>query len=825
MKKYLLISGAVLMSVAVSAFELGKQPANIYYNRINTRPALEMSQLLGKVFAKKYKMVQLKKADFSKPGIYIGYEAPGVKYSIPADKKEFIATFADNDRIFIWGNDKENLKGTAFAVADFLEKYAGVRFLWPGELGTVAERAKPVTVKNGLDLYIPPFDWRLTNSFHYGSRNRTVQENFNLDNWLNHQKVGQSVRAHRGSGFQHAFENLMPREVYGKEHPEYYALVSPEKWIGEPKPDKPTRLSDPTMPGPWQLCTSNPDVRRIIAEKLAATKSEGIQSISPNDGYGFCECDNCKAQDGKDAERSKNSRYFVLTNRMYNFAEDIANQVKKLNPKAKVGMFAYSFYDGVPDGKIKFPGNMYLSYCYLVYETKSKADEDVINNKILGLAATGAKVIGREYWGTHYTMEYPLSHSRKIDRNIKTLYQGKAAGIYGETGASFGPRATDLYILAKLSWNPTLKREDILMDFCVSAFGKKAAPVMFELFEKIEDHVEKGFAADVEKSCPNYKFYKNSYSKNNYVMARMFNHDFINMCNEYFRKAAKLVKTPEQKARLQYIRNGVNYARATSDALCAYQDLAAIGVNMPLTMPSDIQVPMEKNAILTIIRNALKMYNEKEFYINRYSLDSNIGRARRSNAINLRPWGSMAEIALIDLAADKFNYLVNGAFEYSGYSWDVKAVKGESGNAFVTSTNCDADNNYMVTSHAYQGISLQLDLTPDAEVEVKQLRPIAVKEPMEARFRMFVKSPSGDPLKNLKVMLGDKTLDMVVVKDESKANGEWYELRSKAVVLEPGSCIFKFTASNPAGIFGGEKIVLNFDELRLRLKSVNRITK
>ena len=257
MKTFLTL-GVVIMAVSAGAFELGRQAANIYYNRINTRPALEMSQLLGKVFAKKYKMVQLKKADFSLPGIYIGFEAPGVKYSIPADKKEFIATFADDERIFIWGNDKENLKGTTFAVADFLEKYAGVRFLWPGETGTVAERSKPVTVKNGLDLYIPPFDLRLTNSFHYGSRNRTVKENFNLDNWLDHQKVGQSVRAHRGSGFQHAFDSLMPREVYGKEHPEYYSLVSPEKWIGEPKPDKPTRLSDPTMPGPWHHQQQHP---------------------------------------------------------------------------------------------------------------------------------------------------------------------------------------------------------------------------------------------------------------------------------------------------------------------------------------------------------------------------------------------------------------------------------------------------------------------------------------------------------------------------------------------------------------------------------------
>ena len=67
------------MTVTASAIELGKQAVNIYYNRINTRPALEMSQFLGKVFGKKYKTVQLKTADLSKPGIYVGFEAPGVK--------------------------------------------------------------------------------------------------------------------------------------------------------------------------------------------------------------------------------------------------------------------------------------------------------------------------------------------------------------------------------------------------------------------------------------------------------------------------------------------------------------------------------------------------------------------------------------------------------------------------------------------------------------------------------------------------------------------------------------------------------------------------
>ena len=126
----------------------------------------------------------------------------------------------------------------------------------------------------------------------------------------------------------------------------------------------------------------------------------------------------------------------------------------------------------------------------------------------------------------------------------------------------------------------------------------------------------------------------------------------------------------------------------------------------------------------------------------------------------------------------------------------------------------------MFTSHAYQCISLQLDAVKGAEIEIKQLRPIGAKEPMEARFRMFVKSASGNPVKFIKVMLGDKELKLAAVEDETRANGDWYELRSYALPVAPGTYNFRIVVTNP-----GDALTLNFDELRLRLKSINRVTK
>ncbi|MBO5823293.1 MAG: DUF4838 domain-containing protein, partial [Lentisphaeria bacterium] len=382
MKKQLIISALLCCTVIASAFELGKSDAVIYYNARNKNHAAELGTYLNKVFGKKYTLKAATKVS-NLPGLFVGFQRKADKINVP-EEKEFTAVSVDGNQLFIYGRDNKFLNCTGYAVAEFLEKYAGVRFLWPGELGTVAEKKAPVTIKDGLDLYVPPFDIRLTNSYKGSGK---------LKDWIRHRKIGSSIRR-RGSGFQHAFASLFPRKKYGKTNPEYYSLVTPEKWVGTPKPTVPTRTNEY---GPNQICTSNPEVRRIIAEKLAANKDDVVRSISANDGFGFCECANCKAQDGPDANRFR-AGHQMVTNRMHNFAQDIATQVKKLNPKGKVGMFAYSFYDGIPDFKIKYPGNMYLSYCYMVYAAKDLAAEKVINDKLLALSATGAKVVGREYW-------------------------------------------------------------------------------------------------------------------------------------------------------------------------------------------------------------------------------------------------------------------------------------------------------------------------------------------------------------------------------------------------------------------------------------------
>ena len=801
----LLAAAAVL---PLFGYEIGSKDAVIYYSPKNASSARELRSFLIKVFGKKYTLTAYKNSDA--PGIYVGVPAPGVKICYPAEK-EYCVLHSEKERLFIFGNDSKKLTGTDFAVSDFLQKYCGVRFLWPGKTGTVADRRAPVTIKEGTEIYAPPFDLRLTNSFTYGMAYLNAREKADLNAWLRHHKVGRSIYA-VSSGFQHSFERMLPRSQYGKSHPEYYSLVSPERWVGQPKPLRPTRRNDPFYSGTWQVCTSNPEVRRIFAEKVATPRDGKIRSISPNDGYGFCECENCLKQD-RGVEFFPNGQLKV-TNRMYDFAEDIAKQVYKLNPNAKIGMFAYGAYDGVPKQKVSFPPNMYLSFCYLIY-SMDEQEQNELENTLRGLAATGAKIVGREYWGCHYTMNYPLNHSRKIDRNLKMLHKLKAAGIYGGAGNDFANRASDLYILARLSWDPTLNREALLKEFCDSAFGPKASPVMYEMFEKIETMTAEAFVRNKTEKGVNFKYYRKPYAESVRMLSHLYDEKFVSMCSKYLSRARKLALNAEQRARVDYIASGLAFTKVQTAALRAYQKLAAIGIDMPLTQPDAEEFPMNKATIAAIIQEANTASAKRESAWTTLSDNNNFSRSRRSDALNLRPWAVLAQAARLQLRSGRYNYLVNNAFEYYGYSWEIN---GDGKYEFVCYENCDADNNYMTQCHDGQGVSLKLDIPAGKSMTVVQKRAVFAEEgETKAVFRMAVRC-AGVPSKYIRVFLNDIELAPYQIDMLQKSDaGNWCQQGFRPVILKDGKYTLKIVVSNP----DKQSVTINLDATSLRLTKAN----
>ena len=797
---------AALFTSTANAFELGAKDADIYAAKGHEALAGELSGYLTKVFGKAFTVNPMPAEGADAPaGIFVGVKPPDCDVTWD-ESRECCVRIVEPSRVWLFGNDKGKLlNGTADAVYDFLERYAGVRWLWPGEVGTVADPSEPVSLKEEKTVFVPPFQVRLTNSFTYPS-GLSPAEGRDLSAWLRHRHVGKSINS-IGSGFQHAFGSLLPRGKYGEEHPEYYSLVSPERWVGEPKPTEPTRLAGKFMPGPWQLCTSNPEVRRLIAEKLVAAKTDAIQSISPNDGYGFCECEACRAQDPEG--QGIVGKSYKLTDRMYDFLSDIAWQVYKASPTSKVGLFSYSCYAAVPTKKFDLPPNVYLSCCYGVYNIDSKM-EAALNEKLAGLAATGAQIIGREYWGTHYMMRYPLSQSRKIDRNLKLLHKLGAAGIYGETGNDFAVRASDLYLLTRLAWDPEVDRVAELRDFCEKGFGP-AAETMFNLFEAIEDRVEKKIEDYDQYEDKVYEqFNRRGYAGFNHYMTTIFDADFSAMCDRETKKALKLADTPERKRRVEYIASGLAFAKIVTEALQGFADLADIGNDVSLTLPSCEDIKMEKGTLLKVVDRAIKAEGARRRYSQMHHGSNALTTDTRSQALSLRPWGAMAERASLLLISDRYNYLVNGAFEYRGFSWEVT---GDGTNVYTTARNHDADDNWMVQCHQGQGVSLELTVAPGGEMKVRNLRKVSPATPVSARLKFFARC-GDDPLSHISVSFGGVELKGVDIGKELPDDDGWHEIRFQPADLPAGDHEFVITVRNQ----GTEPLTVNLDDLNLRLR-------
>jgi hypothetical protein len=288
------------------------------------------------------------------------------------------------------------------------------------------------------------------------------------------------------------------------------------------------------------------------------------------------------------------------------------------------------------------------------------------------------------------------------------------------------------------------------------------------------------------------------------------------MCNGYFRKAAKLVDTPERKARLEYVKNGIIYAKYITAALVSYRDLAAMGMNMSLTQPSGLNTIMERSEISKVAKRAVDASVAKRGFVSKFGGNYGFYHSTRSDSLHLRPWQTLAEIALSNLRTSTYNYLVNGAFEYTTYSWDIS---GSGKTVHVYDTNCDDPANYMVHTHANQGISIKVDLDPGQNMKFVQKRKIAAVEKNQVNGQIMVKC-DGNPLDYVKAYFGGKEIELKWVNEGLNNKNGWNQLFFKAFDIEPGTYDFRMEVANPKGFFGGKAETIYFDDLKVQLKKI-----
>jgi hypothetical protein len=241
-------------------------------------------------------------------------------------------------------------RGTLYGVYEFAERYLGVRFL------TYDHNYVPTTPHRSLPCetwsYAPPFTFR----WSYYSENAAHPEfaaRLRVNTVTHSEKLGGVTPQNLIS---HSLHYLLPVEKYGKEHPEYYALVGGERKL---KMDG----------GGPEVCVSNPDVIEIVAQNVIKDLDQYPQlknySVSQNDNDAYCRCDHCEAINRREGTPMGSHLAFVNA---------VAERVEKKHPDVKIGTLAY-WYTRKPPATIKPRHNVQIQLCSIECSTLYPLDD------------------------------------------------------------------------------------------------------------------------------------------------------------------------------------------------------------------------------------------------------------------------------------------------------------------------------------------------------------------------------------------------------------------------------------------------------------------
>jgi len=518
---------------------------------------------------------------------------------------------ARNGVIVIAGNDRrENgleLYGTLYAAYDFLERHFGVRWLWPGRLGTVLPlsktlSAKPLEVADAPLLtvrklrnissvgpsyhepYLPRF-WseqslretyaenpqsNLVSRIRRGLKLLGKSEDDYIARyaaafpWFAAARAGMSQRLYG----THAYDDWY--EKYHKDHPDWFALQATG-----------TREQSPVRP---RLNKGNPGMIHEAAVQTVGKFSEDplldAAPFSPNDG-GANTWDMSEASRKLDppngpkvmvlyqlAGMKFSKPYVALSDRVVTFYNDVAKEVQKLRPGSRIGTGAYSYYR-TPPLHVTLDPSVVLFYTGMNYlnDRNLKADRANWN----GWAGKANEMLLRPN-AFHAGHGFPVVWVHKMDEDIKRCYE---TGMIGSDWDSiihhWATVGLNYYVLGRLLWDPSQNVDAIMKDYCKSGFGPAADEVegYFNELERLTNTMASSVGDATESALRDEEEIDvNSFARE--IIQRLapdvYTADEIKKLRGYFARAREKAKNePSVLERLRFLELGVDYAEIQAE--------------------------------------------------------------------------------------------------------------------------------------------------------------------------------------------------------------------------------------------------------------------
>jgi hypothetical protein len=415
-----------------------------------------------------------------------------------------------------------------YGVYTFLEEHLGCR--WFSSKVSHIPKRKRIEIGPINDTQIPILEYRepfYTDAFDadWAARNKMNSNSARLDE----QRGGKVAYSH----FVHTFYPLLPPEQYFAEHPEYYSEIDGKRIVER-----------------GQLCLTNPDVVRLVTERVKQWIRESPQatifSVSQNDWHGWCQCKLCREVDEREESHSGTMLHFV---------NQIAEGIESEYPDVAIDTLAYQ-YTRKPPKYVRPRPNVIVRLCSIECCFSHPLETCEMNASFKADIEGWSKVSNRLYiWDyvtnfSHYIQPFP--NFDVLKPNIQFFVNHGVKGIFeeGNYSGGGGGELAELraYVMAKVLWNPDYDAQKAMNEFLVGYYGKAFTPIR-EYIDMLHNKVREDNIHMTIRARPDSEFLAP---------------EIIRRANELFDEAERLADDDDVLHRVHVARLPIQYVQIST---------------------------------------------------------------------------------------------------------------------------------------------------------------------------------------------------------------------------------------------------------------------
>ena len=364
----------------------------------------------------------------------------------------------DGNRLIIAGGKP---RGTLNGVYTLLEEKLGMRWFTP-ELEKVP-RLDRIELPKLNETRVPALENRdvyWSEPMHhadFAARHRINGQHYGLK-----EKHGGAFTVYYP--FVHSFDRLVPPELF-KDHPEYFPLIDGKR-----------------KGGYVQRCLTNPDVLKMSIERVRQWIKEHpeatIISVSQNDTFNNCQCEQCKAID--DAEGSP-------AGSLLKFVNAVAEAIEKDHPDVRIDTLAYQ-YTRKPPRTIRPRHNVIIRLCSIEccfahpLETCPEEKNRRFRDDIVAWGPVAPLLYVWDYTTDFGQYQQPFPNFDVLQSNVRFYVNHGVKSLFEQGNYSSGGAGEmeplRAYVLAKLLWNPETDVQQHINEFVNAYYGKAASKIL-----------------------------------------------------------------------------------------------------------------------------------------------------------------------------------------------------------------------------------------------------------------------------------------------------------------------------------------------------------